>query len=45
MRDQIAFDLYGRGFRHIDDKWEGIAPYRYSIAFENSLATSYFGRS
>lgn len=42
MRDKIPFDLYGHGFRPIDDKWDGIAPYRYSIAFENSLAKPYF---
>jgi Glycosyltransferase family 10 (fucosyltransferase) C-term len=42
IRDQIPFDLYGRGFRPIDDKWDAIAPYRYSIAFENSLARPCF---
>jgi hypothetical protein len=42
MRDKIDFDLFGHGFCPIDDKWDGIAPYRYSIAFENSLARPYF---
>lgn len=38
----IPFDLYGRGFHPIADKWNGLAPYRYSIAFENSPAPAYF---
>jgi hypothetical protein len=42
IRDKVPFDLYGQGFRPIDDKWEGIAPYRYSIAFENARAPHYF---
>lgn len=29
------FDLFGRGFSPIEDKWDGLAPYRYSIAVEN----------
>ena len=33
----MPFDLFGRGFHPIADKWDGIAPYRYSIAFENSI--------
>ncbi|WP_374449215.1 glycosyltransferase family 10 domain-containing protein [Stella sp.] len=41
-RQDIPFDLFGRGFRPIADKWEGLAPYRYSIAFENSTAPAYF---
>jgi hypothetical protein len=28
-------DLFGRGIRDFDDKWEVLAPYRYSIAIEN----------
>lgn len=35
LREQIDFDLYGRGFEPLPDKWDGIAPYRYSIAVEN----------
>jgi GT2 family glycosyltransferase len=42
LRGGIEFDLYGRGFRPIDDKWDGLAPYRYSIAFENTRAPYYF---
>ncbi|MEM6460640.1 MAG: glycosyltransferase family 10, partial [Pseudomonadota bacterium] len=35
VRHEIEFDLWGTGFEHIDDKWDGIAPYRYSMAIEN----------
>ena len=45
-RDRLAFlerlrasgapvDLFGRGIRPIDDKWDALAPYRYSLAIEN----------
>jgi len=30
-----SIDLYGRGIRDFEDKWEVLAPYRYSIAIEN----------
>ena len=30
-------DLFGRGFNEFDDKWSVIAPYKYSIAIENSI--------
>lgn len=42
LRKSVAFDLFGRGFTPIDDKWDGIAPYRYSIAFENYRGPTYF---
>lgn len=32
---KIDYDLFGRGFNPIEDKWKGIAPYRYSFAIEN----------
>jgi hypothetical protein len=35
IQSQVAFDLYGRGFAPIADKWDGLAPYRYSLAIEN----------
>jgi len=38
----VQFDLYGRGFQPIDDKWDGLAPYRYSIAVENYVAGHYW---
>jgi glycosyltransferase involved in cell wall biosynthesis len=42
LRGKMEFDLYGRGFSPIDDKWKALAPYRYSIAFENTRAPYYF---
>jgi hypothetical protein len=42
LRQELAFDLYGRGFRRVYDKWDVLAPYRYSIAFENVCAPLYF---
>jgi hypothetical protein len=35
LRQGIDLDLYGRGFQPMQDKWDGLAPYRYSIAVEN----------
>lgn len=42
LHDQYPFDLYGRGFHELADKWEGLAPYRYSIAMENSIHPHYW---
>jgi hypothetical protein len=39
---QIEFDLYGKGFTRLDDKWDGLAPYRYSIAIENFSCPDYW---
>ncbi len=36
-----ALNLFGRGFEPIQDKWDGLAPYRYSIAYEN-YSNSYY---
>lgn len=38
----FQFDLFGRGFQPIDDKFDGIAPYKYSIAVENYFAKDYW---
>jgi hypothetical protein len=35
LQKQISFDLFGRGFTLIGDKWDGLSPYRYSVAVEN----------
>lgn len=32
-----AIDLYGRGVRDFEDKWEVLADYKYSIAMENGV--------
>jgi hypothetical protein len=33
---------YGRGNRFIEDKWHGLAPYKYSLAIENSVHPFYW---
>lgn len=35
-------DIYGRGFRTFDDKWEVLAPYKYHIAIENTQTRYYW---
>lgn len=42
LASSLPFDLYGRGFNEIPDKWDGIAPYRYTIAFENHSGLDYW---
>ncbi|MFT3782542.1 MAG: glycosyltransferase family 10 [Nibricoccus sp.] len=38
----VPFDLFGRGFQPLADKWDGIAPYRYTIAVENHSCPDYW---
>lgn len=35
-------DVFGRGFNPIDNKWDALSPYKYSIAIENSAIPGYF---
>jgi len=35
-------DVFGAGINPIPDKWEGIAPYKYHIAIENSVIDNYW---
>ena len=35
-------DVYGKGFNPIKDKYDALAPYKYSIAIENSSIPGYF---
>ncbi len=35
LRGRIEFDLFGWDFVPVEDKWDALAPYRYSIAVEN----------
>lgn len=35
IRGDLEFDLFGKGFSFIEDKWDGLAPYRYSLVIEN----------
>lgn len=38
----LDFDLFGRGFREIEDKWDALAPYHYTLAIENHRCPFYF---
>ena len=42
LKREVEFDHFGHGFNPVDDKWDALAPYRYSIAFENSRSDYYF---
>ena len=35
-------DFFGTGFHFLPDKWDGLYPYRYSIAIENDVARNYW---
>ncbi|GAB6011760.1 glycosyltransferase family 10 domain-containing protein [Viscerimonas tarda] len=35
-------DVFGRGYRNFDDKWDVLAPYKYHIAIENSSQPYYW---
>lgn len=41
-RSDIPVDLFGRAVRPIEDKWDGLAPYRFSLAIENTVASDYW---
>ncbi|MBV8502245.1 MAG: hypothetical protein JO006_11030 [Paucibacter sp.] len=38
----MPFDLFGRGFSPIADKFDGIFPYKYSLAIENYRCADYW---
>jgi len=38
----LDIDLYGRAVHFIEDKWDGLATYRYSIAAENTSWPDYW---
>jgi len=38
----LKLDLYGRGINFIEDKWDALAPYRYSLAIENTSCPDYW---
>lgn len=42
VRSSGIVDVFGRGLNPIPRKWEGLAPYRYSIAFENHAGPDYW---
>jgi hypothetical protein len=42
LKGDMEYDWWGRGIRDLPDKWEGLAPYHYSLAFENFVAEDYW---
>jgi hypothetical protein len=38
----LDIDLFGRAVQYIENKWDGLAPYRYSLAIENSSSNDYW---
>lgn len=38
----LDIDYYGRAIRFIEDKWDGLAPYKYSIVLQNSSSADYW---
>ncbi len=38
----LKIDLFGRAVQFIEDKWDGLAPYKYSLAIENSSSPDYW---
>lgn len=38
----LDIDLFGRAVQFIEDKWDGLAPYKYSLAMENSSSPDYW---
>ena len=41
-RRMPEIDIFGQGFRVIEDKWDGIADYKYHIALENCAYPDYW---
>jgi hypothetical protein len=42
IKGKIKFDLFGKGINPIDDKWDGLFPYKYSLAVENYSGPYYW---
>lgn len=42
LLDVSPMPRFGRGFRELPDKWDGLAPFRYSVAIENSRHDHYW---
>lgn len=37
-----SVDVFGRGFKSVGDKWDALAPYKYTIVIENCQAPHYW---
>jgi len=42
IETEIGIDFFGRGRNPIDDKWDALYPYKFSIAIENSSLPDYW---
>ena len=42
LNSKVSFDLFGRGFTPINDKWDGLAYHKYSVAVENYSSPYYW---
>lgn len=42
LLDEAPMPRFGRGFHELPDKWDGLAPFRYSVAIENSRHDHYW---
>ena len=42
QQQRLDMDLLGRAVAPIEDKWDGLAPYRYSLAVENTSKPDYW---
>lgn len=42
IRGRVDFDLFGKGFEFVQDKWDALAPYRYAIVVENYRGPLYW---
>lgn len=42
QHNELGIDFFGKGTQFIEDKWDGIAPYRYSIVIENNDIDHYW---
>lgn len=42
LQKEFDLDVFGHGIQPIEDKWDGLAPYKYSLAIENSSSKHYW---
>lgn len=42
QKSDLDIDIYGKGIRPIDDKWDGQAPCKYSLVIENHVGTDHW---
>jgi hypothetical protein len=39
---RLEIDIFGKGINFIEDKWDGLSPYNYSLVAENESKTDYW---